>query len=40
MTMLQPLKLMLLTSGWILIWLRYSGSLADASAALTAMAAL
>ena len=41
MTMLRLLpKLMLLTSGWILIWFRYSGSLADASAAITAMVAL
>jgi exosortase len=41
MTMLPLLlKLVLLASGWILIWLKYSGSLADASAALVAMAAL
>jgi len=34
------LKLMLLALGWGLVWFRYSSSLADASAALTAMAAL
>ena len=41
MTMpLLPLKILFLASGWILIWLRYSSSMADAGAALTAMVAL